>query len=98
MDWAIDRARRRRADYLYLSVFTENERARRFYEKYGFETEGTYAFMVGNHADEDIVMRLTLLPSTSSGRPRWPESLRDSPVDTLGRAAVRERGGQYVEI
>ena len=60
MDWAIERARDRRADYLYLSVFTENHRARRFYEKYGFEPEGTYAFMVGNHADEDIVMRLKL--------------------------------------
>ena len=60
MDWAIGQARDRRADYLYLSVFTENHRARRFYEKYGFEPEGTYAFMVGNHADEDIVMRLKL--------------------------------------
>jgi ribosomal protein S18 acetylase RimI-like enzyme len=60
MEWVIDRARDRRADYLYLSVFTENHRARRFYEKYGFEPEGTYAFMVGNHADEDIVMRLKL--------------------------------------
>ena len=58
--WVIDRARDQRADYLYLSVFTENHRARRFYEKYGFEPEGTYAFMVGNHADEDIVMRLKL--------------------------------------
>ncbi|HEX6219215.1 MAG TPA: GNAT family N-acetyltransferase [Sphingomicrobium sp.] len=58
--WVIDRARDRRADYLYLSVFTDNHRARRFYEKYGFEPEGTYAFMVGNHADEDIVMRLKL--------------------------------------
>ena len=58
--WVIDRARDRRADYLYLSVFTENHRARRFYEKYGFEPEGTYAFMVGTHADEDIVMRLKL--------------------------------------
>jgi len=60
MEWVIDRARDQRADYLYLSVFTENQRARRFYEKYGFEPEGTYAFMVGNHADEDIVMRLKL--------------------------------------
>lgn len=58
--WVIERARDQRADYLYLSVFTENHRARRFYEKYGFEPEGTYAFMVGNHADEDIVMRLKL--------------------------------------
>ena len=58
--WVIDRARDKRADYLYLSVFTDNHRARRFYEKYGFEPEGTYAFMVGSHADEDIVMRLKL--------------------------------------
>lgn len=60
MHWVIERARDRRADHLYLSVFTENHRARRFYERYGFEPEGTYAFMVGNHADEDIVMRLQL--------------------------------------
>ena len=58
--WAIDRSRDRGADFLYLSVFTENHRARKFYEKYGFEPEGTYAFMVGNHADEDIVMRLKI--------------------------------------
>ena len=60
IEWVIDQARERRADHLYLSVFTENHRARRFYEKYGFEPEGTYAFMVGSHADEDIVMRLEL--------------------------------------
>lgn len=60
INWVIERARDKRADYLYLSVFTENHRARRFYEKYGFEPEGTYAFMVGTHADEDIVMRLKL--------------------------------------
>lgn len=60
IEWIIDRARERRADHLYLSVFTDNHRARRFYEKWGFEPEGTYAFMVGTHADEDIVMRLAL--------------------------------------
>ncbi len=60
MEWVVDRARNLCADHLYLSVFTDNLRARRFYEKLGFEAEGTYAFMVGNHADEDIVMRLKL--------------------------------------
>ncbi len=60
IDWVIERARARKADHLYLSVFTDNRRARRFYERYGFEAEGTYAFMVGSHADEDIVMRLSL--------------------------------------
>ena len=60
INWVIERARDLGADYLYLSVFTENHRALRFYEKYDFEPEGTYAFMVGSQADEDIVMRLQL--------------------------------------
>jgi GNAT superfamily N-acetyltransferase len=60
MAWVIDEARRRGAQHLYLSVFTDNHRARRFYARYGFVEEGPYAFMVGNHADEDIVMRLDL--------------------------------------
>ena len=60
MDWVLDAAVRLGGDELYLSVFTENHRARRFYERYGFEPVGTYAFMVGSHADEDIVMRRAL--------------------------------------
>ena len=60
MDWVVDEARRRSADELYLSVFTENHRARRFYVRYGFVEVGPYAFMVGNQADEDIIMRCRL--------------------------------------
>ena len=60
MDWVVETARARHAGELYLSVFTDNHRARRFYARYGFEPVGTYAFMVGTHADEDIVMRLAL--------------------------------------
>jgi len=60
MDWGMSEARRRGADELYLSVFTGNHRARRFYARYGFEEVGPYAFMVGNQADEDIIMRLAL--------------------------------------
>ncbi len=60
MDWALAEARRRGAAEIYLSVFTDNHRARRFYEKQGFEPVGRYDFMVGTHADEDIVMRRTL--------------------------------------
>ena len=60
MDWALAEAKRRKADELYLSVFVDNHRARRFYERYGFEGVGRYAFMVGTHADEDIVMRKKL--------------------------------------
>ena len=60
MDWVMAEARRRGADELYLSVFTENHRARRFYARYGFEEVGPTTFMVGNHADDDIIMRLAL--------------------------------------
>lgn len=60
MDWVIASARERGADALFLSVFTDNHRARRFYDRYGFASVGTYAFMVGTQADEDIVMRLAL--------------------------------------
>ena len=60
MDWLIAEASRRGADELYLSVFTQNHRARRFYARYGFEEVGAYAFMVGNQADEDVMMRLAL--------------------------------------
>ena len=60
MDWVLAEARRRGAEQLYLSVFTDNDRARRFYARYGFEAVGRYDFMVGSHADEDIIMRLKL--------------------------------------
>lgn len=60
MDWAIGQARRRGADELFLSVFIDNHRARHFYAHYGCEAVGRYDFMVGTHADEDIIMRLKL--------------------------------------
>ena len=60
MDWVLAEARRSGAEELYLSVFVDNHRARRFYARYGFEQVGTYDFMVGTHADLDLVMRLDL--------------------------------------
>lgn len=60
MEWVLGEARARGAQELYLSVFSENHRARRFYERYGFEFVAPYAFMVGDQADEDHILRLTL--------------------------------------
>jgi len=60
MDWAFDESSRRGASQLFLTVYTDNHRAKRFYERYGFEAVGRYDFMVGNHADEDIIMRKLL--------------------------------------
>ena len=60
MDWALATARAHGAVEMFLSVYVDNERARRFYQRYGFERIGRYTFMVGDHADEDDIMRLAL--------------------------------------
>ena len=60
MDWVLAEAKARGGQELYLTVYTENWRARRFYEKYGFVEVGPYKFMVGEQADEDIIMRASL--------------------------------------
>jgi ribosomal protein S18 acetylase RimI-like enzyme len=57
MKWALQEAAARGAEELVLSVYVDNHRARRFYGRYGFETVGKYDFMVGSHADEDLILR-----------------------------------------
>jgi NADH dehydrogenase [ubiquinone] 1 alpha subcomplex assembly factor 7 len=60
MDWTLDQAQRQGAEALYLSVWTENFRARNFYARYGFTFVAPYAFMVGEQADEDEIWVLQL--------------------------------------
>lgn len=60
MDWALRTATHQGAKHIQLSVYIDNYRARRFYERFGFTAVGRYQFMVGAHADEDIVLRHTL--------------------------------------
>ena len=59
-DWAEGEARRRGGEHLQLTVYVDNHRARRFYDRRGFTVVGRYDFMVGNHADEDLIMRKAL--------------------------------------
>jgi ribosomal protein S18 acetylase RimI-like enzyme len=59
MDWGVAWARER-ASILYLTVFTENNRAQAFYRRYGFTDVGRNEFRVGNHIDEDRFFRLDL--------------------------------------
>lgn len=59
-DWAFARARARGGEDLWLTVYTENHRGRRFYARNGFVEIEPYRFMVGAQADEDILCRATL--------------------------------------
>jgi ribosomal protein S18 acetylase RimI-like enzyme len=60
MDWALTETRSAGLRYIQLNVYIDNVRAQRFYARYGFEHVGGYTFMVGNHPDEELVMRLAL--------------------------------------
>lgn len=58
--WALDEARARGFHDIVLTVYVDNHRARRLYEKAGFVEVGSYAFRVGNRVDDDRIMRLAL--------------------------------------
>ncbi len=59
-DLCLDRARERHAQILWLGVWEDNKRARRFYEKQGFVVTGEHHFQVGTDDQIDLVMKLTL--------------------------------------
>lgn len=60
MDMTLNWARDKQASALYLGVWSQNERAKRLYTKYGFEIVGAYHFKVGNTLDDERIMRLAL--------------------------------------
>lgn len=61
MEWALAAARDAGARHIQLSVYVDNHRARRFYGRYGFQEVARYDFMVGGHADEELVLRHVVL-------------------------------------
>ncbi|QKZ13959.1 GNAT family N-acetyltransferase [Spirosoma sp. KUDC1026] len=57
---ALDIARQKNKEYIWLGVWEENPRAIRFYEKQGFVPFATHLFMLGEDEQTDILMKKTL--------------------------------------
>ena len=59
-DKAIELAKEKSADYVWLGVWEQNPRAIRFYEKNGFIAFDKHLFKLGNDEQTDIMMKLKL--------------------------------------
>jgi diamine N-acetyltransferase len=59
-DKAIEVARQRNAEYVWLGVWEENTRAINFYKKNGFVEFDKHIFKLGNDEQTDIMMKLNL--------------------------------------
>jgi ribosomal protein S18 acetylase RimI-like enzyme len=60
-DKAINIARQRNADYVWLGVWEQNPRAINFYKKNGFLEFDKHIFKLGNDEQTDIMMKLKLI-------------------------------------
>ncbi|MFV0591939.1 MAG: GNAT family N-acetyltransferase [Draconibacterium sp.] len=59
-DQAIEIARQKNAEYVWLGVWEENPRAISFYKKNGFVEFDKHVFKLGNDEQTDIMMKLLL--------------------------------------
>ena len=59
-DKAIEIAKQKDADYIWLGVWEENPRAIKFYKKNGFVEFDKHIFKLGNDEQTDIMMKLKL--------------------------------------
>lgn len=60
MEWAMAEFRARGADEAQLSVFSGNDGAQRFYQRYGFEKVADHTFCVGEQIDHEFLFALML--------------------------------------
>ncbi|GAA0770197.1 hypothetical protein GCM10009434_11410 [Brevundimonas olei] len=63
MAGALETAEAHDAGEVYSTVFDHNERARRFYARYGFGEAGRCAFTLGDRVDDDPIWRVNLTRS-----------------------------------
>ena len=59
-DKAIEVARQKNVDYVWLGVWEKNQRAINFYQKNGFIEFDSHIFKLGNDEQTDIMMKLKL--------------------------------------
>jgi ribosomal protein S18 acetylase RimI-like enzyme len=57
---ALNIARDKKVDFIWLGVWENNLRARRFYTKNGFKEFDTHIFVLGDSRQRDIMMKLQL--------------------------------------
>ncbi len=60
MEFAVAEAKRQNITVLWLGVWEENERAIRFYEKFGFAKFGEHDFVLGKDVQTDWLMKKEL--------------------------------------
>ncbi len=60
MGKAIEIALENKMDYVWLGVWTKNEKAILFYQRHHFISIGTHSFMMGKEEQEDLIMKLNL--------------------------------------
>jgi ribosomal protein S18 acetylase RimI-like enzyme len=60
MNESIARARKKNREYIWLGVWEKNERAIRFYERFGFKKFGEHDFILGNDVQTDWLMMLKI--------------------------------------
>ena len=60
-DKAIEVAKEKAAEYVWLGVWEENHKAIQFYKKNGFIEFDKHVFVLGDDVQTDIMMRLTIV-------------------------------------
>ena len=60
LDFAEQRAIEQQKDFIWLGVWEHNHKARKFYERQGYELCGSHDFMLGDDRQTDLLMKKSL--------------------------------------
>ena len=60
MQAAIDEAKQKACDSIWLGVWEKNPRAINFYKKWGFREVGSHIFTIGNDPQRDLILELQI--------------------------------------